>query len=316
MSLDFKKPCKHTFSANEIRIASECQRKRYYASRDCLALRVNTPNKHLLLGSIFHDALSYYYTQLDRIVKEFGYNEVDFETCLHLMYSIPYYEITSDDKQPMDSSDTDMFNFMLKKYMPQIAEDVSNYEVIACEQAFHMDHWPVEDVMYHGYIDMVVRKRDDGKIYFFEHKTCKSFRPEIYSRFDVQLHIYAEYGRATYGHEFGGMILNQIKKAKTSKGYDTLRQTYIYDETEYDDFFNWLKAKTLITLDDTSKYTPCNNFMSCKMCEYQSICMKFGYAVPTSREQIIGQKAFQDEEGNEMFVYNPREEDLEDNDKG
>ena len=43
MSLDFKAPCKHTFSANEIRTASECARKRYYASRDCLAIRANKP---------------------------------------------------------------------------------------------------------------------------------------------------------------------------------------------------------------------------------------------------------------------------------
>lgn len=303
MGLDFKAPCKYTMSANEIRQFSECARKRYYASRDCLAIRANTPNGNLLLGSAFHETLQYYYTELDKRIKELGLVEPSIEDCQDLLDSIPEYSFGENSPQP-NEADRSTYNCIVNLYKEQIAYDLVDYEVIGCEQAFYMNNWPIDDVMFHGLIDMVVRKRSNGMIYFFEHKTCAGFRPEIYSRFDIQLHIYAEYGHMQYGEQFGGMILNQVKKAKTERGYDHKRDIYEYDNAEMADFYTWIKAKTELTVSPENNHAPCNNYMSCRTCEYQDICLKYGYRIPKTTKEIVD--TFKDEAENPTFIYDPR----------
>lgn len=103
MSLDFKAPCKHTFSANEIRTASECARKRYYASRDCLAIRANKPAKALLLGGAIHACLQYYYTELDKKIKEVGLAKPSLEDCQDLLDTIPQLALEGYDLLDKDS---------------------------------------------------------------------------------------------------------------------------------------------------------------------------------------------------------------------
>jgi predicted Zn-ribbon and HTH transcriptional regulator len=175
--------------------------------------------------------------------------------------------------------------------------------------------------MHHGFIDMVVMDRDTGFVYFFEHKTCKDFRPAIYDRFDIQLHIYAQYGVLEYGDSFGGMILNQVKKAKTERGYDSSRGTFTTDEEELNDFFKWIKVKTEGIVSPNNMHEPCNNYMNCKMCEYADICLKYGYKLPKSKEEIIDNPDFVieeiDPETNEsvkvpQFKYEPRDSKEED----
>lgn len=314
--LDFSKPCKFTFSANEIRTASECPRKRYYSSRDCLAIRENRPAKALLLGSAVHACLQYYYTELDKKIKEAGLNEPSLEDCQDLLDTIPEFKL--ENYEQLDKDTQKVFDLIHSMYREQVAVDLVDYEVLACELAFHMNNWPIEDVMYHGYIDMVVRNRISRKIYFFEHKTCTNFRPDIYDRFDVQLHIYAAYGKVFADENaciFGGMILNQIKKAKTERGYETKRNVFEYSEAEYASFFNWLTRKTAAIVSPNNDHAPCNNYMTCKMCEYAPICMKYGYEVPTSTEEILEgftEVTGEDENGNAitqpMYRYDPRVE--------
>lgn len=329
MGLDFKAPCKYTLSANEIRTFCECARKRYYSSRDCLAIRANTPRKNLILGSAFHNALQYYYTSLDTLVKKYlETNEVsslDTNSVQLLFDQIKKFPtwVTKVDEETGEveldefgepklypivaESDIKTLENILDCYLPQIVKDLVEFEVIGCEVNFALENWPIEDVMYHGLVDMIVRKRSDNKIYFFEHKTCANFRPEIYSRFDIQLHIYAVNGKVTYEDEFGGLILNQVKKAKTPKGYDHQRDLYTYDDKELDEFCLWLKAKTSQLVSPENRHAPCNNYMSCKMCEYIDICMRYGYGFPETHEEIVNDLLFTDEDGNALFAYDPRD---------
>ena len=329
MSLEFKKSCRYTLSANEIRQFSECARKRYYSSRDCLAIRSNRPANALVLGSAFHEALQYYYTKLNEAINqcmEYDHTVLEPSKIASLLDSIEPFELyrpkvneeTGEaliDEETGEvimepvvrPEDVKTLECMIENYKPQIADDLFDYEVIGCEVNFNLENWPIDDVQYHGLIDMVVRNREDNKIYFFEHKTCTNFRPEIYSRFDIQLHIYAVYGEMTYGEDFGGMILNQVKKAKTVRGYDQQRDTYIYDKDELDSFVVWLKAKTMALVSPENNHAPCNNYMSCKMCEYMDICMKYGYNYPKSHEEVTTVDAFDDGLGNAMFKYDPRD---------
>ena len=314
MELDFEKPCEFTLSANEVRTASECARKRYYSSRDCLAIRVNKPAKALMLGSAVHAYMQYYYTELDKKVKELGVVNPDYDMLADLIDEIPPFVHEDWDKLDFDSQTICQNIFEL--YRPQIIIDLVEFEVISCEQAFQMNNWPVDNCMYHGNIDMVVRNRSDGKIYYFEHKTCKDFRPDIYNRFDIQLHIYHSYGSKQYGDEFGGMILNQVKKSKTERGYGAQRDKIYYNDNELKDFFEWLKQKTEAIMSPDNHHAPCNNYMTCKMCEYAPICLKYGYEVPKTTEEII--EAFEEDvttldENNKMvttkqpmYKYDPR----------
>lgn len=319
MGLDFKKPCTYTLSANEIRQFSECARKRYYASRDCLALRANRPANALILGSAFHNALQYYYTKLNELVNQCKEGDPDIlepSKVAGLLDSIDpfplYNEVTNEDGEVVQvpiirAEDMKTLECMIENYKPQIAEDIIQFEIEGCEVNFNIENWPIEDVQYHGLVDMVVRKRDNGKIYFFEHKTCSNFRPEIYSRFDIQLHIYAYYGKMTYGDEFGGMILNQVKKAKTLKGYDQDRSLYTYNEDELKSFELWLKLKTSALTSPENNHAPCNNYMTCKMCEYIDICMVYGYGYPKTHEEIVDNIGFVDESGEALYKYDPRD---------
>lgn len=288
--LDFKAPCTHTFSANEIRVESECSRKRYYASRDHLALRANRPAKALMLGSAVHAFLAYHYTELqkfyDAYLQENG-TAPDVDTLLDAMDDLPKYE--NPDLEQLDPDTRKVYDCVTSMNYYYIADDVTKYEILSCETPFQMEHWPIEDVVYHGFIDMEVRSRENGKIYFFEHKTCANFRPDIYDRFDIQLHLYAAYGKKQYGDEFGGMILNQMKKAKTFKGYDSKRATFEYNEAEMSDFITWLKAKTVAAISPDNTHAPCNNYMTCKMCEYAPICLKYGYQLPETTDEVISQ---------------------------
>lgn len=315
MSLDFKAPCKHTLSANEIRTFTECARKRYYSSRDCLAIRANKPAKVLMLGSAVHTYFQYYYTELDKKVKELGVVNPDYDLLADLIEEIPPLVIEDWDK--LDAESQNICRNIFELYRPQIIIDLVEFEILGCEAAFQMDNWPIDDVMYHGNIDMIVRNRADNKIYFFEHKTCKDFRPDIYNRFDIQLHIYHTYGTKTYGDKFGGMILNQVKKAKTERGYGAQRDKIYYTIDELNDFYDWISSKSESLKNPSNHHAPCNNYMTCKMCEYAPICMKYGYQVPKTTEEIID--AFEEEvtrlddnnkiiiEKQPMYKYNPRE---------
>ena len=315
-ALDLSNACEITLSANELRQFCECPRKRYYASRDCLAIRSNAYNKNLALGGVFHKMMQYYYTELNkRVVDKYGENakltKDDLEDLQDMMdFDIPVFEIpVKDDGTTLDAESLKEYNLMSEMYKEQIPQDLIDFEIVNCEQEFQLTNWPIGNVMYHGQIDMVVRKRSDGKIYFFEHKTCKNFRPEIYTRFDIQLHIYNEYGRETYKGEFGGMILNQIKKAVTEKGYGQCREEYVYSDAECEEFFIWILKKTEALVSPDNKHAPCNLFMTCKMCEYSTICLKYGYEIPKKKEDIT--ETFKNEDGTPMYTYCPRDEEEE-----
>ena len=313
MAIHFKSPCKYTLSANEIRQYSECARKRYYASRDCLALRPRKINKNLEIGRAIHLALQYYYTTLNLYIQEAGLVSPTKEQVEALLDTVATYQLPSalEGGAELQLGDTQIYDTVVRLYMPYIVDDLVHFEVLGCEMAFHMHNWPVEDVLYHGNIDMVVKDRETGLIWFFEHKTCSNFRPEIYNRFDIQLHIYDAYGKQEYGEYFGGMILNELKKAKTERGFGVMRLEYPYTDEERDEFFYWIKKKTEGLISPNNRHEPCNSYMGCKMCEYAPICMKFGYSVPKTTAEIADDPFFVTEEGEIMFAHNPRETEEE-----
>ena len=310
MELNFnsvKRTCTHTFSANEIRTFCDCSRKRYYMSRDLLAVRATKTTPALSIGTAVHKWLQTAYTKASDMLQEWD-SDFSIEQCRAAVDEVCSTIDVDGFLAELDDDNKKVFMCVTQNYLETIAEDLTKYTVLGCEVDFRLDNWPVEDAMYHGQIDMVVLDREEQKIKFFEHKTCKDFRPEIYNRFDIQLHIYDVYGRIysqEMALEWGGMILNEIKKAKTERGYAHHRMHYEYSLEEHNDFFNWLTRKTRAAIEST--HEPCNNYMTCKMCDYAPICLKYGYEVPKTHEEIVN--SFVDEEtGEAAYQYDPREE--------
>lgn len=288
MELKFDEKDYKIFSANEIRTYCDCARKRYYSSRSCLALKSNKPAENLFLGSEVHKYLQFLYENSEDPF-------IDMEA--------KNYETPAD----LSIDNQKVFNCIKENYITQALEDLEKYQVIGCEVPFSIKDWPLEGVLYHGLIDMIVQDKEDGKYYFFEHKTCKDYRPLIYNRFDIQLHIYTVYGYQYVTQlgleldQFGGIILNEIKKAKTNLGFGINRTKYFFNLNEVLDFQNWLAKKTKGAISEDNDHEPCNNYMTCKLCEYADICMKYGYEIPKDTNEIIDQFG-------EQYLYDPREE--------
>lgn len=310
--LDFSqsKQCKFTLSANEIRTFCDCARKRYYSSRDCLAIRETRKTAALTMGTAFHESIAHYYLTAQKILDERCTSQPTIEDVKNALLDVPEYDFTSIEELTPD--DVKILSNMLNNYMETLTDDLTIYHFEYAEKQFRLQDWPIEDVLYHGSIDLVATKYEDGKTYFYENKTCKDFRPEIYSRFDIQLHIYDCYGYKEYGDRWGGMILNQVKKSKTPKGYGELRNLYQYDNNERVGFVVWLFLKTKDLTSPMNNHAPCNNYMTCKMCQFMPICMKYGYEVPKTHEEITDSDFFvgeaEDGTKRKMYEYDPREE--------
>ena len=270
-------------SANEIRQYCDCPRKRYFSSRSLLGLRSNKRNNPLLLGTTVHKML------------QAGYLKEEFQLD----------EMTADILK--ETGDHLVYETIRRNYRETFEDDLMKYEAIACEYEFTMKNWPIEGVTYHGQIDMICRRLSDGAIVFFEHKTCRDFRPEIYNRFDIQLHIYDCFGEQyckANGEVWGGMVLNEIKKAKTDLGYALHRMFYSYSSEERKEFTEWLTRKTIGAVSPNNLHEPCNSYMTCKMCEYAPVCVLYGYELPTSAQEVI------DSVPEQMFVQNLRDAEV------
>ena len=318
MKLDLKNVPKYTFSANEIRQYSDCARKRYYSSRDCLAVRAVKANGNLVLGKKVHEMLEYYYLEGQKALEQMkGYNSnvtLPREMVKVALESLEEFQLSEEEATAL-GSDLSTFHCIHENYKAErLVDDLAKYEPLYCEMEFKLSNWPLEGVQYHGQIDMIVRERATNKLWFFEHKTCRDFRPEIYNRFDVQLHLYTVTGHNMSQHEgmeWGGSILNEIKKAKTARGYAEHRMYYTYSEEEMYSFVKWLAKKTQAAISPENEHEPCNTYMTCKMCEYASVCLAYGYEVPKTYEEVVNNSALVDEEGEKLFKYDPRGQEEE-----
>ena len=92
------------------------------------------------------------------------------------------------------------------------------------------------------------------------------------------------------------------------------------NDKELEDFYIWLKQKTEAVISPDNHHSPCNNYMTCKMCEYAPICLKYGYEVPQTTEEIInsfnevvGQEADGTEIIQPVYKYDPRPDEEEEN---
>lgn len=111
---------------------------------------------------------------------------------------------------------------MLAGYHARWASTMDDFEVLAVEAEFcaplrnPVTGYPCRDLEVAGKIDVIVRRRDDGRTLFVEHKTSSEdlTTGSVYwqrLRMDPQVSAYHEGGKAL-GHKFDGCIYDVLAK--------------------------------------------------------------------------------------------------------
>lgn len=269
---------------SEIKTYRECKRKHFLSSRNRLHLKPIAPNDNLFFGTVFHQ-------------------------CLHMLYAGAGENLDDVHKYIDDTlGDSEMHKMMctmINGYFDgPLQDDLNRYEVLDIEHSFDFEIAP--DIHVCGSIDMIVKDKTDGKIYGFEHKSGKNFRPDIYDLIDEQPRIYfialqryavnraispttGELLAPAQLEEVGGIILNQVKKLKTQFQYK--RTTHRYSDDDLTNFMASFEADAHHIYNEDEPELPSPSFMKCQMCDYASICQHFGY------ESLSTDKVMQEFEG-------------------
>lgn len=112
----------------------------------------------------------------------------------------------------------------LDKYQPILEADMAKYHVLAAEldETLRLDPATDErpfDVEWRGKLDLVVRSKEDDKVYIIDHKTTEKKVDSSYyaERFhnDQQFTSYDWMGGQNWHEAFGGVLVNAFQFTKT-----------------------------------------------------------------------------------------------------
>lgn len=288
---------------SELKSFKGCKRQWKLSSRNGYKLMPKIPNANLTLGTLFHEALHSLYlgASLDRVMANVR-KEMSTESDGALLAMIPGYA---------------------KKVLP---DDLDKYIVLDIEHKFEIparqlllektgaDVPQLEDLTLCGSIDMIVYCPEDNRIYGFEHKTAKSFRPANFLWLDEQPRLYTfalqqyvdQYNAKNYDKwldlcneaksadtmperpipvQLGGVFLNEVKKLLRQFQYN--RTLCTYEESDLNRFLTeFLKKcvtiKKAVESDDYACPEP--DYFKCQMCEFSEICETYMYGDLTKDE--------------------------------
>ena len=200
---------------------------------------------------------------------------------------------------------------MVKGYVEELlSSDLERYKILEIEHHFERRIVPEisgisEEVKLCGSIDMIVLEEHPKDSEFpllwgFEHKTCKNYRSGAYAKLDDQLRVYnwalykylgelKEAHKVPQDTQVGGVVLNETRKLL--RKFENHRQVYYEDRMSLWRYINGLSRITddmRATSHDLKKFNinpePCADFMSCQMCEYNTICETYGSRLPGQNE--------------------------------
>lgn len=84
-----------------------------------------------------------------------------------------------------------------------------NWEVLAAEQKVRL---PVGGYPFIGYIDLLVRDKTDQRLIVVDHKSKAQFKsPEEQAHYALQLYLYAQWVRETYGEYPKALLFNMFR---------------------------------------------------------------------------------------------------------
>lgn len=252
---------------SEVKCYRECKRKHEFSSRNRLHLRLIVSAPNLVFGTLYHE-------------------------CLHMMYLGASIDkvLAMAAKEVSDASELRMITQMITGYYTAVLPaDLEQFQILDIEKSFKMDSGIItnegELVEYCGCIDMVAIDRNTKQLVGFEHKTAKNFRQPIYNLVDEQPRLYSialkqmleDYHKKGLHLDIestGPIYLNQIKKLMSKFEYK--RDACVYSDKDLQNFYKAFK-ETAVQIVANGPESPEPGFMKCQMCDYQTLCLQYGY---------------------------------------
>lgn len=255
---------------SEIKSFKNCKRNWEYTSRNRFHLQPFAPNPNFFIGTLVHEALHALYIGGPQVMDK--------------VLEMTLKEIPEDSK-----SERSMLTNIITKYTDQyLIPDLEQYEVLDIEYGFSFELPACPDVEFCGSIDMIVRGKEDGLIYGFEHKTAKAFRNTFQLKLDEQPRLYTkalQIWAEKKGYEVGGIFVNQVKK--TIRELQVSRVLLTYTEPDLRGFLNSVcdtvntMAEHVIMADSVDAegayQLPEPSYMGCLICDLKDICEEYAY---------------------------------------
>ena len=301
---------------SEIKTFKACRRQWQLSSRNRFHMRPIVTPPQFALGTIFHESLAQLYlgVSLDKVMAMVRREmKTDNEAALLAMIPGYYNKVLPGDLDRFTVLDIE-WHFEVPpttsdgEYLFPIEHQVDAKTGELCYDD-NGDPIMVPSLIICGSIDMIVVDKAEGKIYGFEHKTCKNFRDESFLWMDEQPRVYTwalqHYIRnynEKHGTDYtlGGVYLNEVKKLLRQFQYQRTLCTYTDEDLDHfmQAFFTDCTA-CKHAVDNNSYAAPKPSYFSCGMCSFKTICSTYMYA-PLNESEVL-------EEFKEEFVK--REED-------
>ena len=301
---------------SEIKTFKACRRQWQLSSRNRFHMRPIVTPPQFALGTIFHESLAQLYlgVSLDKVMAMVRREmKTDNEAALLAMIPGYYNKVLPGDLDRFTVLDIE-WHFEVPpttsdgEYLFPIEHQVDAKTGELCYDD-NGDPIMVPSLIICGSIDMIVVDKVEGKIYGFEHKTCKNFRDESFLWMDEQPRVYTwalqHYIRnynEKHGTDYtlGGVYLNEVKKLLRQFQYQRTLCTYTDEDLDHfmQAFFTDCTA-CKHAVDNNSYAAPKPSYFSCGMCSFKTICSTYMYA-PLNESEVL-------EEFKEEFVK--REED-------
>ena len=301
---------------SEIKTFKACRRQWQLSSRNRFHMRPIVTPPQFALGTIFHESLAQLYlgVSLDKVMAMVR-REMKTDNDAALLAMIPGYY------NKVLPGDLDRFTVLDIEWHFEVPPTTSDGEYLfpiehqvdakTGELCYDDNGDPimVPSLVVCGSIDMIVVDKAEGKIYGFEHKTCKNFRDESFLWMDEQPRVYTwalqhyirDYNEK-HGTDYtlGGVYLNEVKKLLRQFQYQRTLCTYTDEDLDHfmQAFFTDCTA-CKHAVDNNSYAAPKPSYFSCGMCSFKTICSTYMYA-PLNEFEVL-------EEFKEEFVK--REED-------
>ena len=301
---------------SEIKTFKACRRQWQLSSRNRFHMRPIVTPPQFALGTIFHESLAQLYlgVSLDKVMAMVRREmKTDNEAALLAMIPGYYNKVLPGDLDRFTVLDIE-WHFEVPpttsdgEYLFPIEHQVDAKTGELCYDD-NGDPIMVPSLIICGSIDMIVVDKVEGKIYGFEHKTCKNFRDESFLWMDEQPRVYTwalQYYIRNYNEKhgtaytLGGVYLNEVKKLLRQFQYQRTLCTYTDEDLDHfmQAFFTDCTA-CKHAVDNNSYAAPKPSYFSCGMCSFKTICSTYMYA-PLNESEVL-------EEFKEEFVK--REED-------
>lgn len=279
---------------SEIKTFKACARQWQLSSRNRFHLRPMVTPPQFAFGTLFHESLAQLYlgVSLEKVMTMVR-REMQTDTDAALLAMVPGYY------KNVLPGDLDRFTVLDIEHHFNIAPTTSQGEYLfplvpsidpkTGERIYDANGDPVMEpsLTICGSIDMIVLDKEQGKIYGFEHKTCKSFRDESYLWMDEQPRVYTwalkqyiqQYNQQhSTEYTLGGVYLNEVKKLLRQFQYQRTLCTYSDEDLDnfMRSFFNDCK-NCKHAVDNDSYAAPKPSYWSCTMCSFNSICSTYMY---------------------------------------